>query len=81
MGRQADLKGVLDPEDARLSLEHGADALVVSNHGGRQLDGARSSISALPAIVEAVGSDRGPYGRWGPLRPGYKAVALGDQGR
>ena len=49
------LKGILDPEDARMSLESGADAIIVSNHGGRQLDGARSSISALPGIVEAVG--------------------------
>ncbi len=50
------LKGVMDAEDARLAADSGADALVVSNHGGRQLDGAPSSIQALPAIVEAVGS-------------------------
>ena len=50
------LKGILDVEDARLAAETGADAIVVSNHGGRQLDGAPSSISALPAIVDAVGS-------------------------
>ncbi|MBN0423564.1 alpha-hydroxy-acid oxidizing protein, partial [Pseudomonas aeruginosa] len=49
------LKGILDAEDARLAADSGADALVVSNHGGRQLDGAPSTISALPAIVEAVG--------------------------
>ena len=49
------LKGVLDVEDARRAADSGADALVVSNHGGRQLDGAPSSISALPAIAEAVG--------------------------
>ena len=50
------LKGILDPEDARIAAKTGARALVVSNHGGRQLDGAPSSISALPPIVDAVGS-------------------------
>jgi L-lactate dehydrogenase (cytochrome) len=50
------LKGIMDVEDARLAADSGADALVVSNHGGRQLDGAESSIHALPRIVEAVGS-------------------------
>ena len=50
------MKGVLDVEDARQAVAAGADAIVVSNHGGRQLDGAPSSISALPAIVDAVGS-------------------------
>ncbi|WP_352339976.1 alpha-hydroxy acid oxidase, partial [Psychrobacter sp. 16-MNA-CIBAN-0192] len=50
------IKGILDVEDARLAADCGADALVVSNHGGRQLDGAPSSISQLPAIVEAVGN-------------------------
>ena len=50
------LKGVLDAEDARLAADSGADALIVSNHGGRQLDGAPSSISALPEIARAVGS-------------------------
>ena len=50
------LKGILDPEDARLAVNTGADAIIVSNHGGRQLDGALSSIAALPAIVEAVGT-------------------------
>lgn len=49
------VKGIMDAEDARLAVEHGVDALVVSNHGGRQLDGAPASIDALPAIVEAVG--------------------------
>jgi L-lactate dehydrogenase (cytochrome) len=48
------LKGVLDAEDARLACESGADAIVVSNHGGRQLDGAPSTISALPAVVDAT---------------------------
>ena len=50
------VKGILDVEDARLAAKTGAAALVVSNHGGRQLDGAPSSIAALPPIVEAVGS-------------------------
>ncbi len=49
------LKGILDPEDARRALDIGADAIIVSNHGGRQLDGALSSIRTLPEIVEAVG--------------------------
>jgi L-lactate dehydrogenase (cytochrome) len=49
------LKGILDVEDARTAAKTGASALVVSNHGGRQLDGAPSSISALPKVVEAVG--------------------------
>ncbi len=48
------LKGVLSPEDARTALDHGVDAVIVSNHGGRQLDGAVSAIQALPAVVEAV---------------------------
>jgi L-lactate dehydrogenase (cytochrome) len=51
------IKGILDPEDAKTAVKLGADAIVVSNHGGRQLDGAPSSISALPAIAQAVGSD------------------------
>jgi L-lactate dehydrogenase (cytochrome) len=51
------IKGILDPEDAKLAVKLGADAVVVSNHGGRQLDGASSSIAALPGIADAVGSD------------------------
>jgi L-lactate dehydrogenase (cytochrome) len=51
------IKGILDFEDAKTAVKLGADAVVVSNHGGRQLDGAPSSISALPAIAQAVGSD------------------------
>lgn len=50
------IKGIMEPEDAELAVKHGADAIVVSNHGGRQLDGAPSSIHALPDIVQAVGS-------------------------
>jgi L-lactate dehydrogenase (cytochrome) len=49
------LKGILDADDAKMAVKLGADAIVVSNHGGRQLDGAPSSIAALPAIVDAVG--------------------------
>jgi L-lactate dehydrogenase (cytochrome) len=49
------LKGVLDPEDAKVAATAGVDGVIVSNHGGRQLDGARSTIAALPAIVDAVG--------------------------
>ena len=76
------LKGVMDVEDARLAAQSGADALVVSNHGGRQLDGAPSSIAALPAIAEAVGRD---IEVWmdGGIRSGQdvlKAVALGARG-
>src|SRR5205809_1955424 len=51
------LKGILDVEDAKIAVKTGSSALVVSNHGGRQLDGAPSSISALPPIADAVGSD------------------------
>ena len=51
------LKGILDVEDAKLAAQSGADAIVVSNHGGRQLDGAASSISVQPGIVDAVGSE------------------------
>jgi L-lactate dehydrogenase (cytochrome) len=82
LGRKTDLKGILDPEDARMAADSGADALIVSNHGGRQLDGARSSISALSAIVEAVG-DRIEVHLDGGVRSGQdvlKAVALGAKG-
>lgn len=76
------LKGIMDVEDARLAVDSGADALVVSNHGGRQLDGAPSSIQALPAIVEAVG-DRIEVWMDGGIRSGQdvlKAWALGARG-
>lgn len=76
------LKGILDVEDARLAADSGADALIVSNHGGRQLDGAPSSIEALPPIVEAVGS-RIEVWIDGGIRSGQdvlKAVALGAKG-
>lgn len=76
------LKGILDVEDAKLAVQSGADAIVVSNHGGRQLDGAMSSIEALPAIAEAVG-DQIEVWFDGGIRSGQdvlKAVALGARG-
>jgi L-lactate dehydrogenase (cytochrome) len=76
------IKGILDPEDARLAAEHGVDALVVSNHGGRQLDGARSTISALPGVVDAV-AGRCEVLFDGGVRCGQdvlKALALGAKG-
>ncbi|MEO8122875.1 MAG: alpha-hydroxy acid oxidase [Burkholderiales bacterium] len=76
------LKGIMDVEDARLAAESGADALIVSNHGGRQLDGADSSIRALPAIVDAVGSQIEVH-MDGGIRSGQdvlKAWALGARG-
>ena len=76
------LKGIMDEEDARLAASSGADAMVVSNHGGRQLDGAPSSIEALPAIVHAVG-DKIEVWMDGGIRSGQdvlKAVALGAKG-
>ena len=76
------LKGILDVEDARLAVETGADAIVVSNHGGRQLDGAPSSISALPAIAQAVGR-RIEVLLDGGVRSGQdvlKSIALGAHG-
>jgi len=76
------LKGIMDAEDARRAVDSGADAMIVSNHGGRQLDGAPSSIAALPAIAQAVGSK---IEVWmdGGIRSGQdvlKAVALGAKG-
>ncbi|MFS2157853.1 L-lactate dehydrogenase [Pseudomonas sp. Pseusp122] len=76
------VKGIQDPDDARLAVEAGADAIIVSNHGGRQLDGAASSISALPAIVDAVGSYAEVH-LDGGIRSGQdvlKAIALGAKG-
>lgn len=73
------VKGVLDPQDARDAVRAGAQGLVVSNHGGRQLDGVRSSISALPAVADAVGGDLEVY-MDGGVRSGLdvlKAMALG----
>ena len=76
------LKGIQDVEDARLAVAVGADAIVVSNHGGRQLDGAQSSIQALPAIVAAVGEQIEVH-MDGGIRSGQdvlKAWALGARG-
>ena len=76
------LKGILDVEDARIAVRTGADAIIVSNHGGRQLDGAMASIEAVPAIADAVGRQ---IEVWmdGGIRSGQdvlKAVALGARG-
>ncbi|MCP8894749.1 alpha-hydroxy-acid oxidizing protein [Shinella daejeonensis] len=76
------LKGILDEEDARMALATGADAIIVSNHGGRQLDGAPSSISMLSRIVEAVGQ-RMEVHLDGGIRSGQdvlKALCLGAKG-
>jgi L-lactate dehydrogenase (cytochrome) len=76
------IKGILDVEDAKMAAATGADAIVVSNHGGRQLDGAHSSIAMLPRIVEAVG-DKIEVHLDGGIRSGQdvlKAVALGARG-
>lgn len=78
-GGKVIVKGVLDPEDARLAVSHGADGIIVSNHGGRQLDGAPSSIRILPEIVDAVGGKTEIY-LDGGIRSGQdvlKALALG----
>jgi len=76
------IKGILDVEDAKMAAKTGADAIVVSNHGGRQLDGAHSSISMLPKIVDAVGHKIEVH-MDGGIRSGQdvlKAVALGARG-
>jgi L-lactate dehydrogenase (cytochrome) len=76
------VKGILDAEDARLALANGADAIIVSNHGGRQLDGAPSSIRVLPEIVDAVG-DKIEVLMDSGIRSGQdvlKAIALGAKG-
>src|SRR6202043_402370 len=73
------LKGILTAEDALLALEHGAKGIIVSNHGGRQLDGVQASIEALPEIVEAVAGRCEVY-LDGGIRRGtdvLKALALG----
>ncbi len=76
------LKGILDKEDARHAVDHGCDAIIVSNHGGRQLDGAPSSIEVLPEIVDEVG-DKVEIHVDGGIRSGQdvlKAICLGAKG-
>jgi L-lactate dehydrogenase (cytochrome) len=76
------LKGVLDAEDAKMAADAGADAVIVSNHGGRQLDGALSSIRMLPQVVRAIG-DRTEVWMDGGIRSGQdvlKALSLGAKG-
>ncbi|MCP4485756.1 MAG: alpha-hydroxy-acid oxidizing protein [Gammaproteobacteria bacterium] len=76
------IKGILDPEDAKMAVKTGTDAIIVSNHGGRQLDGAQSSISALPAIIDAVGGDIEVHFDGG-IRSGQdvlKAICMGAKG-
>ena len=81
-GGKVILKGILDAEDAKMALKVGADAIIVSNHGGRQLDGALSSIRALPSILEAVGDKIDVHLDSG-IRSGQdvlKAIAMGAKG-
>jgi L-lactate dehydrogenase (cytochrome) len=81
-GGKVILKGILDAEDAKMALKVGADAIIVSNHGGRQLDGAISSIRALPAILDAVGDQVEVHLDSG-IRSGQdvlKAMAMGAKG-
>jgi L-lactate dehydrogenase (cytochrome) len=76
------IKGILDVDDAKLAVKIGADAIVVSNHGGRQLDGAASSISMLPRIADAIGSEAEVLFDGG-IRTGqdvFRALALGAKG-
>jgi len=80
--RKLIIKGILDEEDARMAAKTGADAIIVSNHGGRQLDGALSALAKLPGIVEAVG-DQIEVHMDGGIRSGQdvlKARALGAKG-
>ena len=82
-GGKVILKGIMEPEDARLAVKSGADALIVSNHGGRQLDGALPTIEALPSIVDAVGNDNIEIFLDSGVRSGQdviRAVAMGARG-
>ena len=81
-GGKVILKGIIDAEDAKLAMQIGADAIIVSNHGGRQLDGAMTSIRALPSILDAVGDQVEVHLDSG-IRSGQdilKAVAMGAKG-
>ena len=81
-GGKVILKGILDSEDAKMALNVGADAIIVSNHGGRQLDGAISSIKALPSVLDAVG-DKIEVHIDGGIRTGQdvlKCMAMGAKG-
>jgi len=81
-GGKVILKGIIDAEDAKLAMQIGADAIIVSNHGGRQLDGAMTSIRALPSILETVGDQVEVHLDSG-IRSGQdilKAVAMGAKG-
>lgn len=81
-GGKVILKGILDAEDAKMAAKLGADAIIVSNHGGRQLDGALSSIRMLPSILDAVGDDVEVHIDGG-IRSGQdvlKALAMGATG-
>ena len=80
--RKMAIKGILHQEDARIAVEHGVDAVIVSNHGGRQLDDAPSAIAALPGIVQAV-DGKAEVLMDGGIRRGsdiVKAMALGASG-
>ncbi|MGI8783784.1 MAG: lactate 2-monooxygenase [Acidobacteriota bacterium] len=76
------LKGILNPEDARKAVDHGVDGMVVSNHGGRQLDGAPAALDALPAVADAVAGRAAVLFDSGIRRGAdvFKAMALGAQG-
>ncbi|SFA77811.1 L-lactate dehydrogenase (cytochrome) [Poseidonocella pacifica] len=81
-GGKVILKGIMEPEDARMAMQVGADAIVVSNHGGRQLDGALSSVAMLPRVLDEVGSEIEVL-MDGGIRSGQdvlKALALGAKG-
>lgn len=81
-GGKVILKGILDAEDAKMAMQVGADAIIVSNHGGRQLDGALSSVRALPSILDAVGDQTEVHLDSG-IRSGQdvlKAIAMGAKG-
>ena len=80
--RKLVIKGIMDPDNAKSAVDIGADAIVVSNHGGRQLDGTLSTVSALPAILDRVGGDTEVWVDGG-IRSGQdilKAIALGARG-